>query len=283
MSSQGWTPGGRLGARDAAHADLLTAASHSHIKVTIKDDTLGLGARVGRETEPTGLDAFKGLLGRLNGKSDGELKQEQRKRDDVKLARYVALKFQEVRFVHGGLLAQEKVEHPPASKPQESQKNSESNGDNQQSDEEDASSSDSSIAVRKSISKSKSKSKSKPKSKSSKKSRSSTDDDENSASISDSKKKKKSKKRKADAAETTSTEQADAPSQQESEPSKSTLEKTTVSRERRPMGRQAFRSRHIAQKKRALMDDKSLNEVSLCRSAIIPDFVPVLIHIRFSW
>ncbi|KAJ5156530.1 Protein pxr1 [Penicillium capsulatum] len=236
MSAQGWAPGNRLGARDAAHADMLTAGSHSHIKVTIKDDTLGLGARVGREGEPTGLDAFKGLLGRLNGKSEGELVQEQRQRDDVKLARYAALKFQAVRFVRGGLLAQEKLEALPAPPPT----------DDSQADS-------SSESARKS-----SKSKSKSKSKASKKSCARTDDPESSASASETTiktKKKKSKKRKADCDEPeASSEKPDAPSTSE--------DKTAGARERRPVGRQIFRGRHIAQKKKALMDDKSLNEVS---------------------
>ncbi|KAJ6015066.1 Protein pxr1 [Penicillium herquei] len=252
MSAQGWTPGGRLGARDAAHADLLTAASHSHIKVTIKDDNLGLGARLARESEPTGQDAFKGLLGRLNGKSEAELQKDERKSVDVKLARYVALKFPEVRFVRGGLLAQQKLDALPA-KPQE--KKSESGGNDQQDQDDDDSSSDSSTSARKS-SKSKSKSKkSKSKSKSkSKKSRSRSDDDseEDSSSESESKKKKKSKKRKAESDE--SSKPAVVPTT------------TTVVREHRPLGRQVFRGRHIAQKKRALMDDKSLNEIFMIKA-----------------
>ncbi|OOF93660.1 hypothetical protein ASPCADRAFT_208964, partial [Aspergillus carbonarius ITEM 5010] len=112
LSSQGWTPGSFLGARNAAHAEMFTAASASHIKVVLKDDTLGLGARPKRDPldEPTGLDAFKGLLGRLNGKSDADLQIEQQKRDNAKLARYAASKWQTVTFISGGLLAQEKIE-----------------------------------------------------------------------------------------------------------------------------------------------------------------------------
>jgi Pin2-interacting protein X1 len=260
MSAQGWTPGNRLGAENAAHADFLTAASTSHIKVTIKDDNLGLGARAGRDPlgEPTGLDAFKGLLGRLNGKSEVELKQDQRKRDDVKLARYVAMKFPEVRFVRGGLLTQEKLEAlPPKDETQKAE-----------TEDIDSSSSDSSTpACKSSKSKPKPKSKDKPKGKSKSKSKSSKNfrsegEDAESSSVSDSKKKKKSKKRKADAAEDSEDEQ-----QLESHPesSSSTAAKTAKAstvRERLPIGRQVFRGRHIAQKKRALLDDKSLNEVS---------------------
>ncbi|KAJ5674855.1 Protein pxr1 [Penicillium maclennaniae] len=201
MSAQGWTPGNRLGAENAAHADFLTSASTSHIKVTLKDDNLGLGARAGREGEPTGLDAFKGLLGRLNGKSEGELKQDERKREDVKLARYVAMKFPEVRFVRGGLLVQEKLEALPKKAEAKSVENA-------TSEEADSSSSDSSALIRKSsnsksTSNSKTTSKSKSKSKSSKKYHSEEEADDSS----ESKKKKKSRKRKAEADDETMGEQ----------------------------------------------------------------------------
>ncbi|KAI5287818.1 telomerase inhibitor, partial [Ascosphaera acerosa] len=88
MSRQGWAPGETLGARDAAHSGHFTAASHSHIRVARKEDNLGLGARARRpleDDEPTGLDAFQAMLGRLNGKSDAELLKEQRKVEDRKL------------------------------------------------------------------------------------------------------------------------------------------------------------------------------------------------------
>lgn len=244
MSAQGWTPGSRLGARDAAHADMLTAASHSHIKVTIKDDTLGLGARAGREGEPTGLDAFKGLLGRLNGKSDGELLQEQRKRDDVKLARYAAMKFPEVRFVRGGLLAQEKLEALPVSTPlNDGKKVDESPDDSDGNGKADPLDPACKVSKSKSKTKTKTKSKSKSKSKSSKDSRPQTDETESSSSAPEAKKDKKSKKRKAESA----------------------TDEPETRTERRPVGRQVLRGRHIAQKKKALMDEKSLNEVSLLR------------------
>ncbi|KAJ5355320.1 Protein pxr1 [Penicillium cataractarum] len=266
MSAQGWTPGNRLGAKDAAHADLLTSASVSHIRVTIKDDNLGLGARVGREGQPTGLDAFKGLLGRLNGKSEEELHIEQRKRDDVHLARYVALKFQEVRFVRGGLLTQEKLQRLPNPTPKEDQANKKSESSTT-SDNDSADNTES--ATEKS---SKSKSKSKSSKKSSKKSRSQSDEADSSSSVSDKKKKKKSKKRKAeeddDESETTAKRRASTPDEKpssESQPKIATVPAPVIG-ERRPIGRQVFRGRHIAQKKRALMDDKSLNEIFMVKA-----------------
>lgn len=74
----------------------------------MKDDTLGLGAKRKRDPleEPTGLDAFKGLLGRLNGKPDAELEVEQRRRHDSRLAQYVTTRWQAVRFIRGGVLSQ---------------------------------------------------------------------------------------------------------------------------------------------------------------------------------
>ncbi|KAJ5971140.1 uncharacterized protein N7479_001058 [Penicillium vulpinum] len=249
MSSQGWTPGSLLGAKDAAHANLLTAASASHIKVILKDDNLGLGARIGRETEPTGLDAFKGLLGRLNGKTETELKKDEQKRDDVRLARYAALKFPEVRFVSAGLLTQEKeIEIPQPTPKDETPKKfkSDKKERTKPTEDDETYSSESDAPARKSKSKSKSKSK---------KSRSRDEPDGNEQS-SESKKKKKSKKRKADS---------------ESESSGKTSEPevkvaATISRERRPMGRNVTRSRHIAQKKRAIMDEKSLNEIFMIKA-----------------
>lgn len=271
MSAQGWTPGNTLGARDAAHTDFLTAASSTHIKVSIKDDTLGLGARVGRDPlgEPTGLDAFKGLLGRLNGKSDMVLKQEQRKRDDIKLARYAALKFPEVRFVSAGLLTQEKPEELPAK--DNTPKKKLSNKSTKQQLDGDAPSDDAK-AARKS-------------SRSSKKSRSSRADvPDSSASASESKKEKKkekkakkeekekkSKKRRAAAEEGDPSSEEDTPQpsfETTVQPSKAS--DPSSARERRPNGRQFLRGRHIAQKKRALLDDKSLNEVSAAPSFSLP-------------
>ncbi|KAJ5626047.1 hypothetical protein N7510_002356 [Penicillium lagena] len=269
MSAQGWTPGNTLGARDAAHADFLTAASSTHIKVSIKDDTLGLGARIGRDPlgEPTGLDAFKGLLGRLNGKSEVVLKQEQRKRDDIKLARYAAMKFPEVRFVSAGLLTQEKPEELPAKDDTPKEKPNKSTKQHSDGDVP----SDDSRAARKS-------------SKSSKKSRSSrTDEPDSSASASEMKKEKKkekkdkkekkekSKKRRAAAEEGDPSSEEDTPqpsSETTIQPSKAS--EPSSARERRPNGRQFLRGRHIAQKKRALLDDKSLNEVSAVLSFSLP-------------
>jgi Pin2-interacting protein X1 len=114
MSSQGWKPGEYLGAKDAPHAEFHTAANISHIRVTIKDDNLGLGAKIGSGVghgECTGLDAFKNLLGRLNGKDEEELEKEQKSREDLKRAIYTEKRWGSIRFVQGGFLVGDKIQH----------------------------------------------------------------------------------------------------------------------------------------------------------------------------
>ncbi|KAK8087935.1 Pin2-interacting protein X1 [Apiospora hydei] len=106
LRSQGWEPGQFLGAQDSSHADLHSAASAAPIRITLKDDTLGLGAKVRQKQsdECTGLDVFKDLLGRLNGKSDDTIKKEQTLRSEIKTSAYVERKYGLMRFVKGGLL-----------------------------------------------------------------------------------------------------------------------------------------------------------------------------------
>ncbi|KAK0100249.1 telomerase inhibitor [Cadophora gregata f. sp. sojae] len=113
MTSQGWQPGQYLGAKDAAHAEFHTAANVSHIRVAIKDDNLGLGAKIGTGVghgECTGLDAFKNLLGRLNGKDEEEIIKEQQSRDDLRRAIYSERKWGTQRFVSGGFLIGDKIQ-----------------------------------------------------------------------------------------------------------------------------------------------------------------------------
>lgn len=254
LSSQGWTPGSFLGARNAAHADMFTAGSASHIKVTIKDDTLGLGARPGRDLlgEPTGLDAFKGLLGRLNGKSDAELEADQQRRDDARMAQYTATRWQTVRFISGGLLAQEKHR---ALDTDESSNDKSAADENGREDKPDL--------------QKKKKEKKEKREKREKKEKNGRDETVEGLSKSE-KRAKKDKKRK----------QSEDIDTKDDSPDKGILDSNSVStasggelmdssssdvkpnpRERRPVGRQLLRSRHIQQKRKAVMDEKSLNEV----------------------
>ncbi|PBP25786.1 putative Protein PXR1 [Diplocarpon rosae] len=113
MTAQGWQPGQYLGVKDAAHAEFHTAANSSHIRVSIKDDNLGLGAKIGTGVghgECTGLDAFKNLLGRLNGKEESEIEKEQKSRDDLRRAIYSERKWGTQRFISGGFLIGDKIQ-----------------------------------------------------------------------------------------------------------------------------------------------------------------------------
>ena len=114
MTSQGWQPGQYLGAKDASHAEFHTAANASHIRIAIKDDNLGLGAKIGTcvgHGECTGLDAFKNILGRLNGKDEDELAAEKKSREDLKRAIYTERRWGSIRFVKGGFLVGDKIQY----------------------------------------------------------------------------------------------------------------------------------------------------------------------------
>ncbi|KAI0852612.1 hypothetical protein F5Y00DRAFT_258461 [Daldinia vernicosa] len=106
LRAQGWEPGKFLGAQNASHSHLHTAASAAPINVLLKDDTMGLGAkpRHKQNTECTGLDVFKDLLGRLNGKSEEVIEKERKVKSEVKTCLYVERKYGTMRFVSGGLL-----------------------------------------------------------------------------------------------------------------------------------------------------------------------------------
>ncbi|KAI9782294.1 MAG: telomerase inhibitor [Peltula sp. TS41687] len=111
LTRQGWVPGTYLGAQGSAHASLHTAANMSHIRVAMKDDTLGLGAKrtgagAGDEMATTGLEGLQSLLGRLNGKSEEVLELEGKKRDEVRRGEVLGKRFGAglERFVSAGWL-----------------------------------------------------------------------------------------------------------------------------------------------------------------------------------
>ncbi|KAI0843059.1 hypothetical protein F5Y06DRAFT_256817 [Hypoxylon sp. FL0890] len=106
LRAQGWEPGKFLGAQNAPHSHLHSAASAAPINVLMKDDTLGLGAKPKHKqnTECTGLDVFKDLLGRLNGKSEETIEKERQVRSGIKTNLYVERRYGRMNFVSGGLL-----------------------------------------------------------------------------------------------------------------------------------------------------------------------------------
>ncbi|KAI3390891.1 hypothetical protein diail_8452, partial [Diaporthe ilicicola] len=110
LRSQGWAPGQYLGAENASHSEYYSAANATHIRAVLKDDSLGLGAKRNQGDECTGLDALQDLLSRLNGKSDESLGEEKKKREDLKINKYLHRKLGTVTFVYGGLLVGDKVQ-----------------------------------------------------------------------------------------------------------------------------------------------------------------------------
>lgn len=113
LESQGWKPGDYLGAEDAKHAEHYTAANASHIRVLLREDNLGLGAKLGgKNAETFGLSTLSGIFGRLNGKSDAELQKQQNVQRDVELKTYQVQKYGFMNFVSGGLLVGDKIEPP---------------------------------------------------------------------------------------------------------------------------------------------------------------------------
>ncbi|KAI0404900.1 hypothetical protein F4802DRAFT_215958 [Xylaria palmicola] len=119
LRAQGWEPGKYLGAQDAAHGQLHTAASLAPIKINLKDDTLGLGAKIlqKQSDECTGLDVFKDLLGRLNGKSEETLQTERLVRSEIKTNLFVERRYGPMRFVSGGLLVGDQVKMAELAEP----------------------------------------------------------------------------------------------------------------------------------------------------------------------
>lgn len=121
MAAQGWTPGSYLGATNAAHASHYSAANASHIRVALKEDNLGLGAKRGQaEGQEFGLGTFQDLLGRLNGKSEVAIARDQEVRADLGRKLYAEQRWGPSRFVRGGYLVGDKIEEEQTSLPLES-------------------------------------------------------------------------------------------------------------------------------------------------------------------
>lgn len=100
-----------LGAVDAAHADHYSSASASHVRVSVKDGTLGVGASRGQaDTEKTGLGSFQDLLGRLNGKTEAQVVREEKARKELGCRSYVAQRFGSANFVKAGYLVGDRME-----------------------------------------------------------------------------------------------------------------------------------------------------------------------------
>ncbi|KAL8654117.1 MAG: hypothetical protein Q9226_003561, partial [Calogaya cf. arnoldii] len=113
LLSQGWKPGSSLGASNASYTN--NPGSISHVRVTVKDDNRGLGAKNGpfdEDRPTTGLDGLQDVLGRLNGKNNQLLQAEQRSRVDARTAVYAGKRWGFQNFVSGGLLVGDRLQQP---------------------------------------------------------------------------------------------------------------------------------------------------------------------------
>ncbi|KAK4648274.1 telomerase inhibitor [Podospora bellae-mahoneyi] len=236
LRSQGWEPGQYLGAKDAAHAENYGAASASHIQVTLKDDTLGLGAKRNNGDECTGLFDFQHLLGRLNGKSEEALESELKKREDLMMNSYLERRLGTIRFVRGGWLVGDVLKKEP----QEGADKGEVNGAQKSSEESTEESAETEASEPSDLPSKKRKAdedtekddeKARKKEKKSKKRKTESDVETDSAGSKE-KKDKKSKKRKVDSAESdTEPAKSEKSSKREKQKSESPEEEVDTSAE----------------------------------------------------
>ena len=113
-------PGNLLGSRKSCDSKSRTTASHPHIRIALKDDNLGLGAKRdnhGENTRSTGLDTFQDLLGRLNGKAEVELQKEQIVRAHLQCSAFVDQRWGRLHFVSGGLLVGDELQKSSQTQP----------------------------------------------------------------------------------------------------------------------------------------------------------------------
>ncbi|KAF2759260.1 hypothetical protein EJ05DRAFT_499674 [Pseudovirgaria hyperparasitica] len=110
LTAQGWKPGSHLGSQTSEHAAHHTAASFSHVRVLLKDDNLGLGAKRGSErAENFGMAGFDDLLARLNGKSEEKIQEVKSKRRDADMKVFVSQRWGTMMFVSGGFLVGDQI------------------------------------------------------------------------------------------------------------------------------------------------------------------------------
>lgn len=295
MTAQGWQPGDILGAKDAPHAEFHTAANASHIRVIVKDDNLGLGAKRGSglaQGECTGLDVFQRLLGRLNADDEDEYEKEQKSREDLKRAIYTERRWGSIRFVKGGFLIGDKIQELIDQEEDRVRQLAQDSTDSEEEPvvEDDSNEASPSEPVEALIKKDK-----KDKKKKKEKKRKQQEDLEE-AAVSTSKSDRKSKKKRKES-EDTAEEASTATSGVEDEGRKSKKKKRKGTTEpddqdegsatpitkltpsasvpgsgsSTPLsilgGRHAVRARNIAQKRMAVLDTASLNQVSHPRTS----------------
>lgn len=98
LANLGWTPGENLGDTTSSYhsSGHITDASSTGVKIVLKDDNLGIGAKKGAQhDECTGLLGLQGLLGRLNGdtKMIEQVKNEEERQKNDWIASKWGMKF----------------------------------------------------------------------------------------------------------------------------------------------------------------------------------------------
>ena len=101
LQAQGWQPGEQVGFNYNAARPRQIAFPVPSIS---KDNKLGLGSREFASNNTPGLSGFQLILGRLNGKSEVELKSEERTIKKLNTSSYLERRGT-VAFVSGGMLA----------------------------------------------------------------------------------------------------------------------------------------------------------------------------------
>lgn len=115
LQSHGWKPGSFLGARDTIRSVSPIIPSLPQVKIVLKDNNLGLGARGGANCvneQRTGLDEFQEILRRLNGHSGLQLERQGNCCLDRMKPVHLASRIGAVRFVSGGFLGGTRQEEP---------------------------------------------------------------------------------------------------------------------------------------------------------------------------
>jgi Pin2-interacting protein X1 len=243
--------------------------------VSLKDDTLGLGARTGRadRDETFGLELLSGLLGRLNGKEETVLKKEKAVRRDVKLMSYHEKRWGASRFVFGGYLVGDDIQEDLESVVEEQAVDQKKIQKKRKRLEEETLTIEvlpveQVIAVTDNVEIEKD-SLQQPDKREEKKRRK----EEKRARKEARRLRREQRKAAADESSTSSASEQDIgqAAQEKNENSSASQPKTsgTSTPSSTPRGRQAIRGRYIQQKRMALLDEKALNEVCFCPSMMI--------------
>jgi len=300
LSQLGWAPGSTLGDTSSAYhrSGHVTEASSTGVRIALKDDTLGIGAKRGaQEDECFGLLGLQGLLGRLNGDEkavEGVRIETQRRTEERLHSRYG------IRFVRGETWRSSEIEElrermvgekrkreeeeegskelkrrksKSKSKKEKRGKLAEASTSVAQSDDDDEADAKPKLSKKEKSTKKRTsedsstpeetteKSKKKKKSKRSPKPDSS---DEGEDTKSKSKKKRDHSKKSKDKRSKKKKEKRkrESSSSSDNEESTTTVEKVAAVL----TGRQALRSRYIAAKRGAMLDAKALNEILMIKA-----------------